>query len=98
MNEPTKNIIPIEDSRPLFSLTVGEYRQLRDEKARESKAETSAEEEDLIDVHEAAKLLNVTTDWLYHRTKTLPFVRKLGPRTLRYSRAGLYEWRDGKKR
>src|SRR5262245_2172349 len=43
----------------------------------------------LLTVEEAAKKLSVTEDWLYRRTKTLPFVVKIENKHVRYSAAGI---------
>jgi predicted DNA-binding transcriptional regulator AlpA len=43
----------------------------------------------MLDVREAAEMLGVTPRWLYRHAGSLPFMRKLGPKTLRFSRAGL---------
>jgi predicted DNA-binding transcriptional regulator AlpA len=51
----------------------------------------------LLDPEEAAKLLSVSEDWLYHQAKRLPFTRKLGPRLLRFSYQGIVKWMDSKK-
>jgi hypothetical protein len=47
---------------------------------------------DLVDVHEAARLLGVSRSWLNHRPE-LPFRRKLGGK-VKYSRSGLARWRQ----
>lgn len=52
-----------------------------------------ADEEDrLIKVDEAAEILGVNKRWLYDRSDTLPFAKKLAPKTLRFSEVGLREW------
>ena len=51
----------------------------------------------LLDPEEAAKLLSVSEDWLYHQAKKLPFTRKLGPRLLRFSYQGMIKWMESKK-
>ena len=51
----------------------------------------------LLDPEEAAKLLSVSEDWLYHNAKKLPFTRKLGPRLLRFSYHGMLKWMESKK-
>jgi predicted DNA-binding transcriptional regulator AlpA len=51
----------------------------------------------LLDPEEAAKLLSVSEDWLYHHAKKLPFTRKLGPRLLRFSYHGMIKWMESKK-
>ena len=51
----------------------------------------------LLDVNEAAALLDVRPRWLYDRVRTLPFARKLGGRTLRFSEAGLRRWLERRR-
>jgi excisionase family DNA binding protein len=51
----------------------------------------------LLDPEEAAKLLSVSEDWLYHQARKLPFTRKLGPRLLRFSYQGMMKWMESKK-
>jgi predicted DNA-binding transcriptional regulator AlpA len=51
----------------------------------------------VLDPEEAAKLLSVSEDWLYHNAKKLPFTRKLGPRLLRFSYHGMIKWMESKK-
>jgi predicted DNA-binding transcriptional regulator AlpA len=46
----------------------------------------------LIDIAEAAKILSISEDYLYHNRKTLPFVKKLGPKMLRFSLNGIQKW------
>jgi predicted DNA-binding transcriptional regulator AlpA len=56
-----------------------------------------AVEERLLDIDEAAKVLAVSPEWLYHNRKRLPFTRKLGPKLLRFSYAGILRWAESKK-
>lgn len=49
-------------------------------------------EDRLLTVLEAAEALNVSTDWLYRRSKSLPFARHLSPKQLRFSEQGLQRW------
>ncbi len=46
----------------------------------------------LLTAREAAALLNVTPRWLYARAKRLPFVRRLGAKTLRFDADGVAKW------
>lgn len=46
----------------------------------------------MLNVEEAADILGVTTDWLYNNADDLPFAKRLGRRTRRFSRNGLYRW------
>lgn len=46
----------------------------------------------MLTVDEAAEILGVETRWLYDRSDSLPFAKKLAPRTLRFSERGLYRW------
>lgn len=45
--------------------------------------------EELLTPEQAAGRLGVSVDWLYRRTRTLPFARKLSRKVTRYSAAGL---------
>jgi len=51
----------------------------------------------LLEIDEAAKILSVSTDWLYQNRKRLPFTRKLGHKLLRFSYAGMLRWIESKK-
>jgi len=46
----------------------------------------------LLTVAQVAPQLGVSPWWLYRNARTLPFARKLGRRTLRFSEKGLRRW------
>jgi excisionase family DNA binding protein len=50
-----------------------------------------SKEDRLLTVEEVCKTLNVTEAWLYHNTRKLPFVRKVGG-LLRFSSNDLQRW------
>jgi len=80
----------------LVQLTVEEWREIVREEI--SKAATNNIKGDrLLDPEEAASLLSVSEDWLYHNARKLPFTRKLGPRLLRFSYYGMIKWMESKK-
>ena len=54
------------------------------------------EDDRLLDAEEAAKVLSVSSDWLYRHAKRLPFTRKLGPKMLRFSSQGIQKWLQAK--
>lgn len=54
--------------------------------------EEGEEEDRMLKVDEAAEILGVKKRWLYDRSGSLPFARKLAPQTLRFSERGLREW------
>jgi predicted DNA-binding transcriptional regulator AlpA len=56
----------------------------------------AAIEERLLEAEEAAKILAVTPEWLYHNRKRLPFTRKLGHKMLRFSYVGMLRWIETK--
>jgi hypothetical protein len=59
--------------------------------------QSEAESEDeLLTVVDAARLLNVSEDWIYRRASRLPFTRRLSRKALRFSRMGLLKWRAAK--
>jgi excisionase family DNA binding protein len=91
MSEPVKNPNP-------FDLLIEQIRVVVREEIRAANNGNSAVKGDrLLDPEEAAKLLSVSPDYLYHNAKRLPFTRKLGPRLLRFSEQGLLKWMESKK-
>ena len=52
----------------------------------------------LLTINQVAEHLSVSKDWIYRNGKQLGFTRKLGPKMVRYSEAGLQEWLKGKDR
>ncbi|HYK87524.1 MAG TPA: helix-turn-helix domain-containing protein [Acidobacteriota bacterium] len=54
------------------------------------------EEDEFLTTADAARLLNVSEDWVYRRAHRLPFARRLSRKALRFSRAGLLKWRAAK--
>src|SRR5215831_16189756 len=89
-------------SEPLktpFDALLDAFRQIvREEiQANANGATGTAKGDRLLDPEEAAKLLSVSEDWLYHNAKRFPFTRKLGPRLLRFSYQGLLKWIEAKK-
>lgn len=55
------------------------------------------EPEELITANEAAKLLNVSVDWMYRHSSGLPFTRRLSRKALRFSKRGLLRWQAGRR-
>lgn len=53
--------------------------------------------EDLLSVGEAAGVLKVPPDWIYRRSRTLPFTVRLGARGLRVSRLKMETWIRSRK-
>ena len=54
------------------------------------------EEDEFLTTADAARLLNVSEDWICRRAHRLPFARRLSRKALRFSRAGLLRWRAAK--
>jgi predicted DNA-binding transcriptional regulator AlpA len=46
----------------------------------------------LLDVREAAERISMSADWLYRHKDKLPFTRRVGTRTVRFSEAGITRW------
>jgi len=83
------------ESPLLVQLTVDDFRQIvRD--AVKSATKATAEDR-LVDAEEAARILSVTEDWLYHHAKRLPFTRKLDRKVLRFSFQGIQRYIEAKR-
>jgi predicted DNA-binding transcriptional regulator AlpA len=55
-------------------------------------------EDHLLDIAEAAQVLNTSKDWLYRNWKKLPFVVQLSPRQIRFSVKGIARYVEEKQR
>ena len=51
----------------------------------------------LLDAKEAAERLGVKPKWVYSHADRLPFTKRLGDRTLRFSEQGLTRWMETRK-
>jgi predicted DNA-binding transcriptional regulator AlpA len=51
----------------------------------------------LLTADEAAEWLAVTRRWMYRRADSLPFTRRIGKRTLRFSANGIAQWLESRK-
>jgi predicted DNA-binding transcriptional regulator AlpA len=80
-----------------FDLLVDQIRAVIREEIKAANGGGGAKGDRLLDPAEAAKLLAVSEDWLYHHAKRLPFTRKLGPRLLRFSYLEMVKWMESKK-
>ena len=89
MNDTSKN--PFE---PFFE----EIRQVVREEIRALNGGSNTQEEErLLNAEEAAAIIGMSPDWLYRHAKKLPFTRKLGPKTLRFSHQGILKWLASRK-
>jgi predicted DNA-binding transcriptional regulator AlpA len=48
--------------------------------------------DNLLNVAEASERLGMSPDWLYRHAKELPFTKRIGPRQLRFSEAGIEKY------
>lgn len=51
-----------------------------------------SEPDRLLTLDDAARQLGVKTTWLQRHARSLPFARRLGHRTLRFSARGIERW------
>jgi predicted DNA-binding transcriptional regulator AlpA len=86
-----------ESPKNPFDLLLDQIRAVVREEIKANANGTAAKGDRLLNPEEAAKLLSVSEDWLYHNAKRLPFTRKLGPRLLRFSYQGMIKWMESKK-
>jgi predicted DNA-binding transcriptional regulator AlpA len=103
MNEVTgaeggRRLMP--DVTKIVVLSEAELEQLIERaviRALNGNASNQKDADRLLTPSEAASLLNVSPRWLYRHAKNLPFTRRLSPKALRFSEAGLLRYRATKK-
>ena len=49
-------------------------------------------EDRLLTIDQVAQRLSVSKDWVYRNGRRLTFTKKLGPKLVRFSEAGLQKW------
>ena len=86
-----------ESAKNPFDLLLDQIREVVRQEIKAASNGMPAKGDRLLDPEDAAKLLSVSEDWLYHNAKKLPFTRKLGPRLLRFSYHGMIKWMESKK-
>jgi excisionase family DNA binding protein len=89
MSEPAKN------KALLVHLTAEELSAIVQD-AVKSAMKSAPREDKLLTVEQVCEVLNVTEEWIYHNTKKLPFVRKVGG-MLRFSGNGLQRYIESAK-
>ena len=55
-------------------------------------------EERLLTIDQVAQTLAVSKDWVYRNAKKFGFTKKLGPKIVRFSEAGLQKWLNDRRR
>jgi excisionase family DNA binding protein len=93
--------IPIESIAPVITRlsslqTALAARLIRIPIALNQNESLPESEDELLTTADAAKLLNVSEDWIYRRAGRLPFARRLSRKALRFSKTGLLKWRKAR--
>jgi len=92
MEIPAESIPPVITR--LASLQAALAARLIEPANNASHQDSGPEDKDeLLTTADAARLLNVSEDWMYRRASRLPFARRLSRKALRFSKAGLLRWR-----
>jgi hypothetical protein len=60
-------------------------------------AEAPQAAEEWIDIAEASQVIHKSTKWFYRHARTLPFVRRLGPKSLLVSKPAMMRWLERQK-
>jgi excisionase family DNA binding protein len=80
------------DSRMVVQLTVEELESMLQRAAKVQ----APKEDTLLTIEQVCEVLKVNPEWIYHRAKKLPFVRKIGG-LLRFSSNGLQRYIESAK-
>jgi hypothetical protein len=73
----------------LRTIEVSLLEKLNKESLKLTPAQAATQEDRLLTVEEAARLLGVTSRWLYRNAARLPYTRRLSRKALRFSELGL---------
>jgi predicted DNA-binding transcriptional regulator AlpA len=88
MNRTTKHLVQIAGERGRLNTIENAFlARLYLHNTTDSAADDQVDE--LVDVRAAARLLGMSTAWIYKNVDHLPFARRVGSRTLRFSVRGI---------
>jgi predicted DNA-binding transcriptional regulator AlpA len=83
--------LAVEAARDLFFAAEVVAAALRAAVIAPAPLTSGVTEDRLLDVHQAAERLGVSPDWIYRRSRELPFVVRVGSR-VRASQRGIDRW------
>lgn len=86
---------PVKNKALLVHLTAEELAAVVQD-AVKAALRSAPKEDRLLSVEQVAEILNVTPEWIYHNTRKLPFIRKIGGQ-LRFSSNGLQRYIESVK-
>ena len=89
MAEPNNN--------PLAPILMEIRAIVREEIRAALSSRVSIQDDRLITAEEAAKILSVSPDWLYRRSKRLSFARKIHHKMIRFSFQGIQKYIAARK-
>jgi predicted DNA-binding transcriptional regulator AlpA len=93
LNLPEAQDFPREDIAPAIAQLAGLQTALAARLIVEKPTPEKAEEiDDLITAEEACSILRMKKTWLYGHAKSLPFVRRISARSVRFSKRGIFAW------
>jgi predicted DNA-binding transcriptional regulator AlpA len=87
--------VPLGDIPRLLALIAAEQSRLSAAQASlaarllAAEREQDRSEDDLLTAPQASAMLGMSIDWLYKTAGKLPFTRRIGPRSLRFSAKGI---------
>jgi predicted DNA-binding transcriptional regulator AlpA len=101
LSKQDKQPEPLDDSRLMVTMTIGELRQVVSEEVRAALKNEGAHVVDknrLLSPQQAAEILGQNVRWVYRHAGKLPFTRRINRKNLRFSEAGLRRWITLRKR
>ncbi len=93
---PDAGEFAFEDIPPAIAQLAGLQTALSARLIIERQDPVPEEEDVILDVEETAALLKISKQWLYMKSKNLPFTRRIGNR-LRFSKRGALAYRDKRR-
>jgi hypothetical protein len=91
MNEPTRKV----NTGMVVQLSIEELRAIIRDEVRDA-IKSAGHDDQLLTADEVAATLKCTADWVYHNSRNLPFVGKVGG-MLRFSANGLQRYIDARR-
>ena len=81
----------MDEAKNPFDLMLDQFRTIVREEIKAA-MNGSGNADKLLTLEEAAEILGMSVKWLYRNAQKLPFTRKLGRKTLRFSHNGIQKY------
>lgn len=94
LERSSRHSLLTEVARKLRAAKIAEAEALEEliQLATHADGDRPSDRDELVDAQAASALIGMSLDWIYRNAHRLPFARRVGGRSLRFSTLGIRRW------